>query len=179
MTPIALKLAFVALVVLAALEDAWRLRISNLLSIALLLLFGAAAIFSAQPVDWLDHLLAAGLTFAVGTIFFARGWFGGGDVKLLTVIALWCGLSNLPMLLLLTVVAGGLLTVALVTVRRMLSKPATNASNRHHLFRRQGPIPYGIAISTGALLMLGALPILEARHTAVSPGTAVDASSER
>lgn len=160
MTPMALKLAFSALVVLAALEDAWRLRISNWLSIALLILFVVAAYFSPRPIDWVDHLVAAALTFAVGAVLFARGWFGGGDVKLLTVVALWCGLRDLPLLIVFTTIAGGLLAIGLFILRRVLPAPG-EARTRHHLFRRKGPIPYGIAICVGALLMAGRLPMTE------------------
>lgn len=168
MTPIILNLAFAGLVVLAGFEDAWRLRISNWLSIALVALFGVAAYLSPGPVDWTDHLLAALLMFAIGAVFFARGWFGGGDVKLLTAVALWCGLGDLPLMLLFTVLAGGLLTIGLFMLRGALPRPE-KGTTRHHLLRRRGPIPYGIAISIGALLMLGRLPVTDTPPEPASP----------
>lgn len=143
--------------VLAAAEDAWRYRISNSLSAAIVALFIVVAALRGFRIDWLDHLAGAGLVFAVGVPMFARGWLGGGDVKLLTAVALWCGLGDLPLLLVLMSLVGGGLVIVLMALRRAL--PATNeAAPRHGLLRRNGPIPYGIAIAFAALLVLGRAP---------------------
>ena len=143
--------------ILAAAEDAWRYRISNGLSAAIVALFIVVAALQGFRIDWLDHLGAALLVFAVGVPMFARGWLGGGDVKLLTAVALWCGLGDLPRLLVLMSLVGGVLVIALLLLRRAL--PATSeAAPRHSLLRRNGPIPYGIAIAFAALLVLGRAP---------------------
>lgn len=143
--------------ILAAAEDAWRYRISNGLSAAIVALFIVVAALQGFRIDWLDHLGAALLVFAVGVPMFARGWLGGGDVKLLTAVALWCGLGDLPLLLVLMSVVGGVLVLLLMAVRRAL--PAANeAAPRHGLLRRGAPIPYGIAIAFAALLVLGRAP---------------------
>lgn len=135
--------------VLAAFEDAWRYRISNGLSLALVGLFVMAAGVQGFRIYWFDHVTAALLIFVLGVPMFARGWLGGGDVKLLTAVALWCGLRELPMLLLLTSIAGGLLMLALVAIRRVVR--LRKDSERH---RCKEPIPYGIAISIAAIVTL-------------------------
>jgi prepilin peptidase CpaA len=143
--------------ILAAAEDAWRYRISNSLSASIVALFVVVAALRGFRIDWLDHLAGAGLVFAVGVPMFARGWLGGGDVKLLTAVALWCGLGDLPLLLVLMSLVGGVLVIGLMALRRAL--PAMNeAAPRHGLLRRNGPIPYGIAIAFAALLVLGRAP---------------------
>lgn len=144
--------------VLAAAEDAWRYRISNSLSGAIVALFIAVAALRGFRIDWPDHLAGAVLVFAVGLPMFARGWLGGGDVKLLTAVALWCGLGDLPLLLVLMSLVGGGLVIVLLVLRRAL--PAKDeAAPRHSLLRRNGPIPYGIAIALAALLVLGRAPV--------------------
>ena len=161
--------------VLAAAEDAWRYRISNRLSLAIVALFVVAAALRGFRIDWLDHLAAAVLVFAVGLPMFARGWLGGGDVKLLTAVALWCGLANLPRLLLLMSLVGGGLVIMLLVLRRILPAP-NEAAPRHGLLRRNGPIPYGIAIAFAALLVLGRAPAAALPASASTGATATIAA---
>lgn len=82
-------------------------------------------------------------TFAVLAVFFALGWMGGGDVKLLTALALW--IPPLPFMNLLIVMAllGGVLTVLFGVW--------------HLMRRRRDPIavPYGVAIALAGLWILG------------------------
>ena len=52
--------------------------------------------------------------FLVGAVLFARGWLGGGDVKLLTAATLWAGPAGTPALLVLTGVLGGVLALFLL-----------------------------------------------------------------
>lgn len=157
--------------ILAAAEDAWRYRISNVLSLAIVALFIVVAALRGFDIDWLDHLGAALLVFAVGVPMFARGWLGGGDVKLLTAVALWCGLGGLPLLLVLMSVIGGVLVIVLLVVRRAL--PATDEKTpRHGLLRRNGPIPYGIAIAFAALLVLWQVPAAALQPSPATVSTA-------
>ena len=157
--------------VLAAAEDAWRYRISNSLSASIVAMFIVVAALRGFRIDWLDHLAGAGLVFAVGVPMFARGWLGGGDVKLLTAVALWCGLGDLPLLLVLMSVIGGVLVIVLLMVRRAL--PATNdAAPRHGLLRRNGPIPYGIAIAFAGLLVLWQVPVAAIQPSPATVATA-------
>jgi prepilin peptidase CpaA len=159
--PLALQVAFAAIVLLAAAEDGWRYRISNLFSIAMVGLFGAAAAAHGFQIDWLDHLAAGLLVFAVGAFMFARGWFGGGDVKFISAVSLVAGLGNLPILLVAIALCGGLVAILLSLVR--LALPATNGpSSRLKLLSPRAPIPYGLAICGGSLFLMGELSLLGA-----------------
>jgi prepilin peptidase CpaA len=67
---------------------------------------------------------------------------GGGDVKLLTALALWIDPISLVKLLVIMSVFGGLLTLVMVVM--------------HHVRKRQGRIavPYGIAISFAGIWVI-------------------------
>ena len=83
---------FGVLMAAAAFEDFRRLTIPNLVPAALCLLWPAYA-FATAPSLY-DALTAAGCgvaVFLVGAVMFARGWLGGGDVKLLAAVTLWAG----------------------------------------------------------------------------------------
>lgn len=135
----------------AAASDALSLRIPNALIVYLLA--GYAANVALLRPDWADLAANAAVGIAVlagGALLFARGWMGGGDVKLLAVSALWLGPAATPAFLLLTAMAGGLLTLALITIhalgahRRLGDRVAA-------LRAPMDRVPYGIAIATAAV----------------------------
>src|ERR1700712_2347723 len=76
----------------AAVTDLRRRQIDNWLN---------AAIALAAPLFW----LAMGLTLG------AIGWMGGGDVKLLTALALWIQPYWFAQLIFVMAIAGGVLTL--------------------------------------------------------------------
>ena len=91
-----------------------------------------------------DQLGVAIAVFAALVLLFAAGAMGGGDVKLLSVLALWIDPLWFLRLLVLMALIGGLLTVFFAV--------------RHSLERRLGrvAVPYGVAISAAALWVLAA-----------------------
>ncbi len=56
----------------------------------------------------------AAAVFLGGAVLFARGYLGGGDVKLLAAATLWAGPAGTPTLLMLTGVLGGALALFLL-----------------------------------------------------------------
>lgn len=89
--------------------------------------------------------VALGVTvFAVLAGLFALGAMGGGDVKLLTALALWLPWAPFLKLLVLMALLGGLLTVGAFMWHRM----------RGHSGRVQ--VPYGVAIALAGLWVIGA-----------------------
>ena len=85
------------------------------------------------------------------------GWFGGGDVKLLTVVSLWAGPAHITQLLLIMSVSGMLLGLGIIATRRWIA--LTPARERAWLgplpgWAVRGKCPYGIAIGVGALAVL-------------------------
>jgi len=147
----AIVIAVSVVVATAALEDIWRLRISNLFPVATVLLFIAWAL--AIGVDWsiLQNVAIFAFTLAVGTFAFARGALGGGDVKLLAAASLWFDLKGSASFFAYTAVGGLLLTLAFILVRRMFPAAVLKHSGAAALQPR-GPIPYGVAIAAGAIL---------------------------
>ncbi len=114
------------------------------------LTFGIAA---AAPAFWwasglslwpgVAAQLALGITaFAVLAGLFALRAMGGGDVKLLTALALWLPWQPFLKLLVLMALLGGVLTIAFAV--------------SHRLARRTGrvEIPYGVAIAGAGLWVL-------------------------
>ena len=139
------------LLVVAAIQDGWRMRISNWISAAIIVgAFVAVALDGPIVGLWQNLLLFAGMLIA-GTFMFGRNWMGGGDVKLLAAGALWCDfLSGLQMLVAVAL-AGGLETILILYARKYDWSEAT--LDRVEFLRRRGGIPYGIAIAAGLILV--------------------------
>jgi prepilin peptidase CpaA len=122
----------------------------------------------------LAALFRGGLVFAIAWYCWRRGWFGGGDVKLLTACVLLVPPASVPELMLCTATAGGLLAMSYLALARLLRGNATAFSSgpglagsvrRHSLLRRiwraerrrihRGlSLPYSCAIAAGVLLTL-------------------------
>ena len=135
----------------AAANDTLHMRIPN--ALILYLLGGFAVTVALSKPDWADLAASAAVgiaVFAGGMVLFARGWMGGGDVKLLAVSGLWLGPLATPALLLLTALAGGVLTLALIVLRTLGTHRLADsriAALRDPMAR----VPYGIAIATAAI----------------------------
>ena len=147
-------LAVLAIALLvAAFTDMRRRQIDNTLNAGIALaapLFWWASHMSLAAVGW-QIALALG-AFAVFAAMFALRWMGGGDVKLLSALALWIKPAAFVKLLMVMALAGGVLTVAFAfwfIARRQRERIA---------------IPYGVAIAFGGLWVLLAdyLPALQA-----------------
>ncbi len=150
---------FGATLIWAAASDMMSLKIPNRTVLTILALF-PIYISSAGPSSWSlaalgGSLLVAAIIFAVGFIMFAFNLFGGGDVKMLAAVALWAGPSHIVMLLLGTALIGGFLALALASPLRLLLPYLAAATNTNTDFERlmSQPIPYGVAIAAGGLLV--------------------------
>ena len=150
---------FAVLMAAAAFEDFRRLTIPNLVPAALCLLWPAHVV-AGHPTLYgaLGALGCALAVFAVGAVLFARGWLGGGDVKLLAAATLWAGPAATPALLVYTGVLGGVMALCLLmpfaaelaaTARLMLGRVAAGPENGPAV-----PVPYGIAIAGAALIVV-------------------------
>jgi prepilin peptidase CpaA len=141
----------------AAFEDFRRLVIPNLLPIMLVALW--PIYFAASPSLYgaLAAIGCAAAVFLGGAVLFARGWLGGGDVKLLAAATLWAGPAGTPSLLMLTGMLGGVLALFLLMplgthlaagARAMLGQPPLDAASGF-----KTPVPYGVAIAGAALIV--------------------------
>ena len=129
---------------IAAFTDLRERRIANRLN---------AAIAAGAPLFWWASGLSlwpgvamqfgvALLTFAVLSVLFALRAMGGGDVKLLTALALWIEPELFLKLVIMMALLGGVLTLVL---------------GAWHVMRRQKEklaIPYGVAIAAAGLWVI-------------------------
>lgn len=95
---------------------------------------------------WPDVALQLGValaTFAVLAALFAMKAMGGGDVKLLTALALWIAPMLFLKLLIVMALVGGVLTLVF-GVRNVMRRQ-----------REKLAIPYGVAIAMAGLWVLG------------------------
>lgn len=144
---------YAAPLLVAAFWDLCRYRIPNLVTAAICLFFVACGLIWGVEVNWLSHLLAAGVVLAVGLALFRFKVFGGGDIKLLTALALWIGWNGfLLAFVLYAALLGGALSLALVFLRYALMRFAGPWHVRMpQLFQPGAPVPYGVAVVVGAL----------------------------
>jgi prepilin peptidase CpaA len=150
--------AFGVVMAAAAVEDFRRLVIPNLLPIVLVALW--PVYFAAVAPSLYGALASIGCALAVfigGAILFARGYLGGGDVKLLSAATLWAGPAGTLDLLMLTGVLGGALALFLLmpfgmqiaaAARGMLGQPPIATVRGLAM-----PVPYGVAIAGAALIV--------------------------
>ncbi|MCH6588536.1 MAG: prepilin peptidase [Proteobacteria bacterium] len=92
-----------------SLSDLLWLRIPNWVVVAIAALYPIYVLSAAQPVAWQGALVLAALVFAIGFALYSFRLLGGGDVKLLAVVALWAGPLQITAFLLSTAIIGGLL----------------------------------------------------------------------
>jgi prepilin peptidase CpaA len=98
-----------------------------------------------------NRLVGALATFT----FFAFGWIGGGDAKLLPVAMLWLGANlSLPFVIYASLF-GAALTLALVQFRQVpLPIGLKERAWCNRLHAREAGIPYAAAMAPAALLLL-------------------------
>ncbi|MDZ4307582.1 A24 family peptidase [Allopontixanthobacter sp.] len=152
-----LLIALAIALLVAAFTDIRRRQIDNWLNAGIALgapLFWWSSGLSLWP-DVALHLGVALAAFAILAGLFALRMMGGGDVKLLTALALWVKPDWFLELLIIMALLGGALTVVM---------------GAWHVARRQRgrlAIPYGVAISAAGLWVIG-VHYLPAAGTAVS-----------
>lgn len=179
--------AAAVLLAIGAIIDVRKFIIPNWVNAGLLglgLVYGVCTSFSSEPFAWVPHIAMLALFFAIGTLIFSFGIMGGGDVKLLAVVAFWSGIEHAPGFLVYTAIAGGLLSVIYLTkawwrVRREagssgghIKEVAAQAVLAHtglltdgkayvaHVRKSslmQEPVPYGVAIAAGGVYVFARL----------------------
>jgi prepilin peptidase CpaA len=139
-----LLLALAAILIVAAIIDVRTFTISNRLNLAVALMAPLYWWASHLPL-WPDAAAQVAIAIAVFGLFaiaFYIGMMGGGDVKLAAALALWFSPQSTIRFLVVTSLAGGVLTLGVLALRRAR--------------RREGrpEVPYGVAIAFGALVIL-------------------------
>ena len=155
---------FPAMMAFAASSDLLTMTISNRVSLILVGSFFALALASGMSAgDMLSHAGAAGIVLLVAFGCFARGWIGGGDAKLAAATALWLGFDYLVNYLIYASLFGGVLTLVLLQFR-MVPLPPLLAGREwaERLHRKDGGVPYGIALAAAALAIYPDTPWMAA-----------------
>jgi prepilin peptidase CpaA len=171
-----------ALLLMGAAIDIRSRRLPNWLTASVAGLYIAYAALSPSTVDWLTALPVAGAVFAIGFAIFAFNLMGGGDVKLMSGLALWAGVDFIALFLLVTGIAGGLMSVGMLVARRVANHPLAiafwpfvsvalsdrlglalpfgstkNSPSQAEHDENAGSIPYGVAIAAGGFFVIHAL----------------------
>ena len=149
-------LAFIVLMAMAAFEDFRRFVIPNPLTLGLCILW---PLYFAGAPSLSAALAAIGCAvgiFAVGALLFARGYVGGGDVKLLSAAALWAGPAGIANLLLLTGLLGGVLAVLLLLPAGARILEWIRSALGHAAPQEAAPrnVPYGVPIAIAAVIVV-------------------------
>ena len=137
----------------AAAEDGWRLRISNVFPILVIAGAVVAAILAGPTLALWQNLLLFAALLTVGTFLFSAGMLGGGDVKMLAACSLWFNLASGWKMLVAVAIAGGLIAIFLISIRPAIGKPTASWI----VLRPRGGIPYGIAIAFGTATLAALL----------------------
>lgn len=155
---------FPLVMIIAAIEDITTMTLSNWLSLALVAAFaGLAVLLPLPPWQIALHLAAGFAVLGAGLIFFARGWIGGGDAKLVSAIALFVGCGDLLFYLLIASVVGGILTLALLFFRKLpLPAPVIAQGWVARLHDHQEGVPYGVALAAAGLIVFPDTPLFAA-----------------
>lgn len=142
-------LAGLAIAVLyAAFTDIRSRKITNRLTLSVAVVapaFWWASGLSLWPGVAIQLALATGM-FVFGALMFRLGQMGGGDVKLLTAIALWLPPMVFLTLMLMICIANGVLTVTMITRHRRAKRAGKDVGKLQ--------IPYGVSVAVCMLALL-------------------------
>mgnify|MGYP003627278390 FL=1 len=146
---------FSAAMIFAGVRDLTTMTIPNWLTSALALSFFAVALLAQMPLaDIAQHTAVAVVALLLGMVFFAKGWIGGGDAKLMAAVALWLGWAQaLPYFVIASMLGGGL--TLLILGYRNLPLPAfvLRQAWAMRLHDRAEGVPYGLALAAAGLLI--------------------------
>ena len=145
---------------IAAWCDVATRTIPDRLSIALLALGIGSRLVLEGPQAALISAGLALLVFLGFALLHARGFIGGGDVKLIAALVAGTAPAAVPDLLIAIALAGGVIGLAYMALARTMSKPALRphavlpvriAVLEANRIVRRGPMPYALAIAAGTL----------------------------
>ncbi|MBU6234634.1 MAG: prepilin peptidase [Alphaproteobacteria bacterium] len=158
-----LKATVLLLCLIAAFEDVRHLRIRNDFCLAILVLFLPMP-FVIGLSETVPHLISGVIVLVVTAALFFFRMFGGGDSKLLAVLALWYTPAQLPPFLMLMSLFGGALALLALLFKKtsILSKieprfPKLIGDDDgwlKSLMRGETVVPYGVAITLAAALTI-------------------------
>lgn len=169
---LALLLAFGGLLFYAAISDIRALRIPNWLSLSVAGLFCLylVSLYLEGPgpgnLRLYGSFICAAILFLIGMVLFAARQMGGGDVKLISAVALWAGPALVAQFIFVMSLCGGLMAFffwlrsrrernSSECFEKTDSEKATQYLRSHYT----AEIPYGVAIALGGFFVLWQLSV--------------------
>lgn len=155
--PAASLLQILLLLYVATIDVATR-SIRNEICLALALLGIATQLPNSMQIA--ESLIGAAILFLLLFVLYTPGGIGGGDVKLLTALAIGFPLTGVIQLLTITALAGGILALVHLLMRLLpyprLAPAGSSLMRRIYAIERwrhlrHVPLPYGVAIACGGI----------------------------
>ncbi len=147
---IAIMFVAAAVFVVTAVSDIRTYRIPNLMCGLLFFMFPLFVATSPHTIQWAQNTVVFAVVSLAGFALFLSKGIGAGDIKLLSVTSLWAGPDLIAVLLLVTTFIGGIESI-IMGIALYLKRPKIGAPWNP----LQEQVPYGVAIATGGLVMLG------------------------
>ena len=139
----------------AALRDIRSFTIPNAICISVLAIYPAHVLASHASIDWVGGILTGTIVLAIGFVCYVFNWTGAGDVKLLAVSAVWAGPDLIAPFLVVTAVAGGVLSAAMMLHTRFAGSNSADGTATVPFFALlKIHVPYGTAIAVGGLYVV-------------------------
>ncbi len=157
-----LSIAMVGLIMVAAWRDVATRTIPDEISL-LLVALGAFSRLIEGPSAAAFSAATALLLFTLLLLAHARGLIGGGDVKIMTALAVGLSPVDAYRFVVATAITGGVLAIAYLLLAPQLSDQHRTkrtsllgrvAAVEAWRIRRHGPLPYGVAIAAGGTFVL-------------------------
>ena len=146
---------FVLALLYAATTDASSMLITNKTVLVVMVAFALAT-----PLAWDgwavfgEHMLVGLAFFVAGFIMFAVGGLGGGDAKLMAATGLWWTAGDVLPYIFWVTILGALLAIFLLLGRNVVPASVTTHPMVAKMFSEQKKMPYGLALTGGALIVL-------------------------
>ena len=149
-------IAFGFLMLWAAFNDVRAFKIPNWIPGLIIVSWVAAAPFMSIGLAGLGlHLAVFAGVLSIGMALWSQGFLGGGDVKLIAAGALWFGWPDVMSFIFIATLAGGVLALGLLVLRRFVPVlPLATSRFENTVLEPGAPAPYGVAIAAGALWVL-------------------------
>lgn len=142
--------AFATILLYSAVSDVRSFTIPNWASLGLVALYFAWVGASGAASNVWAHLTVAAIAFAVTFGFFALGWFGAADAKLITALMLWAGPEHGTSFVFILALCGAVFAALLLLLSKVLGRYPRLGEvvplGRLAGWARHGVCPYGVPI---------------------------------
>ena len=144
---------FLLILLTGSIYDLKSFEIPNYVALSATFLFLPVALLEHMSLpEILLHISAGGVVLLAGFVLYSFNFIGAGDVKMLAASSIWFGFAELPIFLCAVAIGGGFLALLLIIFRRVTLPTAwARVGWIQNLYKERG-IPYGVAISAGAIL---------------------------